>query len=171
MKFIKRFIKYYLPIFLFISATSVFLLVYMKRNHEPVLRFLIGDARVHSNLVSATVKEDGVELSNAKVFEIKNGEQLLVYSPDSKASYKVIIINKVINNIGQTNSGKERYKLLFDKYLIQTDGAYGVVYASSVKWELDPKLIITDTKITYRTQKLENKNYVDVNHEIIFKDK
>ena len=156
MKFIKSFFKHYLPVLIFIGALGILFLVYMVKNHMPILKFVFGSARVHSNLADAIVKEDGIELPNAKVFILENENKLLVYTPESK-SYDVIIVDKTENNLGLTNSGKENYELVFGSFLFQSASAYNAVYANGVKWELDPKLNISNNQITYRTERLEDK--------------
>lgn len=168
MKFIKSFFKYYLPMLIFFGALGTLFLVYMVKNHTPILKFVFGGARIHSNLANAIVKEDGIELPNATVFILENGNKLLVYTPESK-SYDVIVIDKLNNDLGITNSGKQNYELVFDKFLFQTENAYGV--APRGKMEFKPNLKINDEQITYLTHRLENKKIVDVNHEIIFKGK
>ena len=170
MKFIKRFIKYYLPTLIFIGALGILFLVYMIKNHTPILKFVFGGARIHSNIADAIVKEDGIELPNAKVFILENGNELLVYAPESK-NHKVIIVDKLKNNIGLGNSGEGDYELIFDRFLFQTESAYGVVPANGAKWGLKPNLQISEKKITYKTEKWLDEKFVDVNHEIIFKGK
>jgi len=170
MKFIKSFFKYYLPSLIFIVALGILFLVYMFKNHVPILMFVFGKAIVHSNLAETIVKRDGIELPNVKVFILENGNQFLVYNPDSKGSYGVIIVDKAKFDIASTNFGENYYDLLFGKFLFQTDGA-SAIYASSPKWELNPKLKITEQRISYITKKLQGDDYIDVNHEIIFRDK
>lgn len=169
MKFIKMFLKKYLPLLIFFSALGVFILGYIITNHQTVLMYLIGYARVYTKLSDAVVKEDGVELPNAKVFIMDDGDKLLIYSPESKKSYKVLIVDKIVNDIGETNAGEDCYDLVLNSYLFQSDNAYGIVYASSAKWGMNPHLNISDKQISYTTQKLENGKYIDVNHQIIFK--
>lgn len=170
MKFIKSFFKYYLPTLIFISALGILFLVYMIQNHSPILKFMLGGARIHSNIADVVVKEDGIELPNAKVFILENGNKLLVYAPESK-SYDVIIVDKLKKDLGLTNSGEDYYELIFEKFLFQTESAYGAVYANGAKWGLKPNLQINQNKITYKTEKWLNEKLIDVNHEIIFKDK
>ena len=171
MKFIKSFLKYYLPTLIFIGALGIFTLVYMFKNHTPILMFVFGKARVHSNLAETIVKRDGTESPNIKVFILDNGNKFLVYNPDSKGDYGVIIVDKAKFDIASTNFGENYYDLLFGQILFQTDGAYAAIYASHPKWELNPKLEISEQRISYITKKLQGDDYIDVNHEIIFKGK
>lgn len=167
MKFIKSFFKYYLPTLIFFGALGIFVLVYMVTNHKQVLIYALGHGeRIHTKTINAIVKENGVELPNAKIFVLEDKNQLYVYNPDSKKILSTIIVDKGKNNIGIPVN----YDVFLGNFLFETDES-GVVLANGVKWDIEPKLNITEDKITYTTDSFEDKNYVDVNYEIIFKDK
>jgi hypothetical protein len=170
-EFMKKILRFYLPAFITIFSLMVFAFVYLWKNHPILLGFALGKARVISTRVEATVKIDGVEQPESRVFSLDGGEKLLVYSPRVKGTYPVIIVDKPANDIGETNAGgKEDYELFFDRFLFQSESAYGVVYASSAKWGHKPKLEIADERISYVIpKKNENGNYINVNVEIIFK--
>lgn len=163
----KKFLRFYLPVSIILLCSGFSILVYLVKNHSVAILYPLGKARLHTETVEATVKINGVQKVNAKVFKV-SPDEWLVYAPESE-SHPVIIIDEAKNDIGSTNSGKNYYELLFGRYLVQSDAAYAVVYASSPKWELNPNLEITDSRISYKTQRLENGKLVDVPVEILFK--
>jgi hypothetical protein len=140
----------------------------MVKNHSVLIKYALGKARIHSEIVKSTVKINGNEQTGVKVFKLDN-ERWLVYSPNFEDSNGVIIVDKAKNDIASTNAGKDYYELIFNNYLFQSDSAYAVVYASSAKWGLNPNLDITDSRISYMTQELENDKLVEVQTEILFK--
>lgn len=166
----KKILRFYLPAFIALFSLMIFAFVYLFKNHPILLRIPFGKARVISTRVDAVVRVNGVEQPESRVFSMDGGEKLLVYSPNPKEAYSVIIVDKLKNNIGSTNTGEENYELLFDRFLFQSENAYGIVYASSVKWEHNPKLQITDERISYVIPNFNAaENLSDVNVEIIFK--
>lgn len=171
MKFIKSFFKYYLPTLIFIGALGIFLFWYMFNNHLPILEFIFGCGTIHSNVADTIVKEDEIELTNAKVFILENGNKLLIYTPDSEKSHDVLIVDKLKNNVGLTNSGKDNYEILFDRFLFQSKNAYRIVYANEGKWALKHNLKISNKDISYKSVSWVDGYHNVVNHEIIFKDK
>jgi len=164
----KKFLKFYLPIFIIIQSLFVWLPFYLIKNHSVLLKYSLGMARLHSETVNSIVKVDGNEQPEIKIFKLDN-ERWLVYSPNFENGERVIIVDKARNDIASTNSSEDDYELVFNNYLFQSDSAYGLVYASSPKWDLKPNLEIMDSRISYTTKKLENGNLVDVRTEILFK--
>jgi hypothetical protein len=169
----KKFLKYYLPILMiFLSLSFLFLVyveVYVEKNHPILIWYLIGRARVHSQTISSVVKVNEKEQITAKVFKV-NKDKFLIYIPDSDETYPVIIVDKARRDIGSTDAGKTRYELLFDRYLLQSDSAYAIIYASdAVKWGYNANLEMTASRISYTTPKLEDDKFVDIKVEILFK--
>lgn len=140
----------------------------MLKNHRVAVWYPFGRADLYNQTVNSIVKVKGKEESSAKVFRMDD-EKLLVYSPDSGETYGVIIVDKVKNDIGMTNSGEGRYELLFDSYLFQDDSAKAIIYASDAKWDYNPNLVITDSRISYTTQKRIDGKLVDIPVDIFFK--
>lgn len=163
----KKNLKIYLSISLLLFLMTVGIAGYLVAYHSVVVRFVTGSARLISSPVRSVIKIDGKVAANAKVFHLDDGK-LLVYNPNAEQTHPVIIIDKLKNDIGTTNAGKEYYELIGDRYLFQADSAYGIVYASDAKWEYNPNLSITDTGISYTTQKLENNEFKDIPVEILF---
>jgi hypothetical protein len=165
----KKILKFHLPAFITLFSLLILVFGYLLANHSVLLRYPLGKAIAISTPVDAVVKINGVEQPESTVFSMNEGEKLLVYSPNTKETYPVIIVDKLKNNIGYTNSGEENYELLFDRFLFQSENAYDIIYASSMKWEHNPKLQISDQRIFYVTEKYENGNDIEVNVEVIFK--
>jgi hypothetical protein len=164
----KKILRFYLPIFIILLSLSFLFFIYMIKNHSVLIKYVFGMARLHSETVNSIVKIDGKEQTDVKVFKLDN-EKWLVYSPTFKNGTRVIIVDKSSYDIASTNASEKDYELIFDNYLFQADSAYGLIYASSAKWELKPNLEITDSRISYTTRKLENDKLVDVQTEILFK--
>lgn len=171
----KKILKIYLPILLIIISIGVLFLGYMLKYQPILLQYTLGLARLHTPPMNTVVKIDGVENKSSKVFKLnegintKNSDKLIIYTPNQTDTYEVIIVDKFNNDIGQTNSGIKHYKLFFEYFLVQTDSAYGIIYASNkAKWGYDPNLKITESKISYKTEKLVGNIYKDVQVEIFF---
>ncbi|HEX8248566.1 MAG TPA: hypothetical protein VF599_10365 [Pyrinomonadaceae bacterium] len=169
---LKKFLGFYLPAFITIFSLAILLFGYLFVNHPLLLRFSVGKSRVISPRVEAVVKVNGVEQPESGVFSMDGGDKLLVYAPNSKETYPVIIVDKLKNDIGSTNAvEKEDYELFFDRFLFQSENAYGLVYASdTVKWGYNPKLQITGERISYVTPNYKNEKHLqETSVEIIFK--
>jgi hypothetical protein len=154
----KKFLRFYLPLLIAISAFGFFTLRYLVENHENVLKCLVGEGKMISPAKKTVIKIDGIELPDAKIFEADGNFYLVT---ESIKDFDLLILVKSKNDVILPNSGCR--EVVFSNYLFLADCAKGYFYAdrSPAGMDFDPQLKITSSDI----------NFVVPNHkiEIIFK--
>lgn len=172
LRFMNYFVKFYPSVMTGLILFCLISSLYLIRYHRALFMCLIGHGRIQNQLLDAKVLVDGAEQPDGKVFRYKDGqndEKFLVYLANNNKTDSVIIVDKTKNNIGITNSGEENYELFLNRFLFQKDSAYAIVYASSAKWGLDPKLEVTDSKISYVTRNYKkDDSFAEIKTEIFF---
>jgi hypothetical protein len=144
----KKFLKFYLPIFAAFLSLIFLISAYLLNNHPIFVQYMFGDARLYCQIVDAVVKINGQESPEVKVYKVEN-ENLLVYTPFGLLYKPVVIVDKAKNDIGGANAGYENYELLFNRYLLQSENSHGITYASETKTRYDVNLEITESKVSY----------------------
>jgi hypothetical protein len=144
----KKFLKFYLPIFVAFLSLSILVFAYLFNDPPILARYMLGHGKLYSQTVDAVVKINGKEVPEAKVFKADN-EKLFVYTPYGILSVPVIVVDKTKNDIGMIRADYENYELIFNRYLLQSESSYDVVYASDVKAKYDPDIQITESRISY----------------------
>lgn len=164
----KKFLRFYLPITVILFSLSLFFVAYIFKDNPLLFEYLLGQARLHRPSTKATVKINGVEQPTIRIFDIDT-DKFIVYASDVKETRPVIIVDRAKNDIGSTNASEGHYGLLFGRYLLQSHTAYAVVYASDMKWDYNPNLVIMGSHVSYTTPKYEKDKTTDVKVEILFK--
>ncbi len=170
----KKFLKYYLPLLIFLTASGIFLLGYMIENHAVVLKYIAGEAmegkaKIIRTKVNAVVREDGIEQNRIKVFE-NDGKFYLVFEKTEDLGFGVLIVDKTRKDIFMPNVGS-CYDLLFSKYLFQAEcGRGGVPYSSGKADMYNVKLEANDSQINFQLPEYDyGKIKRNRKMEIIFK--
>lgn len=165
----KNIFKFYLPLLIFLSALGILFLGYMIKNHVVILKYIAGEAKIITNQLDATVKEDGVEQDSVKLFD-DEGKFYLVFKRNENYNFEVLILDKTKEDIFRPNIGN-CYELLFSKYLLQADCGRGGVPYSNVKSDMyDVKFQSTDSEINFQLPEYKNgKLERDRKIEIVFK--
>ncbi len=151
----KKFLKTYLPLLMFLGASGVFLLIYMVENHAAVLKYFAGEvglegkAKIITTKVNAIVKEDGIEQNRIKTFE-DEGKLYLVFEKTEDLSFGVLIVDIARKDIYAPVVG-DCYDLLFSKYLFQAEcGQRGDYYSGLKKGIYNVKLTSTDSQMNFQ---------------------
>lgn len=128
-----------------ISAVILMMLFLAWFAAEPIhVKLLVGSARIIGNKVPARLSVDGVSLENAHCFRedsLFNGEKsnrlvLWVEIPETPLGRDILIVDPDSRKVYLPAAGTDDYKLLWKKWLIQSDsGAMGVAFGDS---KLDP---------------------------------
>lgn len=156
----KKFLRFYLPLLLALTALGVFTLRYLVVNHENALKCL-RECRVISAPKSAVVKIDGVESTGSKIFEDEKNYYLVsdIYKKDS---FSLMIIDKSKNDVTFPTGC---YDTIFSSYLLLPDCAGGIFLSDSVKGNgFDSQLKITGSNINFVVP--ENKHFDIPEHKI-----
>ncbi len=153
----KKFLRFYLPLLIAVLAFGFFTLRYLNENHENVLKCLVGEGKVISPAKKAVIKLDGVELSDAKIFETEESFYLVM---ESVKDFDLLILVKSKNDVILPDSGCR--EVIFSKYLFLADCAKGYFYSDTA---------IGDGFDTQLKRSESNISFVVPNHkiEIIFK--
>lgn len=150
----KKVLRYYLPVLIFLGASGILLLGFMIKNHSVVLKYIGGEAaqgkaRVIKTRVNAVVREDGIEQERVKVFE-DNGELYLIFGKTEDSHFGVLIVARNRKDILMPNV-ESCYDLLFSRYLFQAEcGRGGVPFSSEKADKYDVKLASTESQINFQ---------------------
>ena len=131
----KKFLRFCLPLLLAVIALGFCLI----GNH-------IGDGKVIFPAKNAVIKMDGVELSDAKIFETGESFYLVL---ESIKDFDLLIIVKSKNDVILPDAGCR--EVIFSNYLILDDCAKGYFYSerSPAGMDFDPQLKISDSDIYF----------------------
>jgi hypothetical protein len=141
----KKFLRFYLPLFIAIIAFGFFTLRYLIENHENVLKCLVGGGKVISPAKNAVVKIDDVESTDAKIFEADGNFYLVM---ESVKALDLLIIDKSRNDIILPNGGCR--EVVFSNYLFLADCAKGIFYSDKGKGNgFNTQLKISDSNISF----------------------
>ena len=141
----KKFLRFYLPLFLAVSSLGFFTLRYLVVNHEPALKCVLGAGKIVSPAKKAVIKIDNIESIDAKIFEA-NGSFYL--ATESVKDFDLLIIDKSINEVALPNGNCQ--EVLFSNYLFLADCGYsGVFYSSAKADNFNTQLKISDSDITF----------------------
>jgi hypothetical protein len=142
-------------VFIVACLTSMAYLCYRR---PLIFKMVSGSARILSSPVDATIKINGEVQPSARCFAVKSrfdktpADTLVLWLPDPSAVYgrEVVIVDRLHNDVGLPNAGKEDYELLRGRYLLQSES--GSMYASfkGPKFDSqDPHLEIRPKHITF----------------------
>ena len=142
----KKFLGFYLPAFILVGAVAFFMLHWMVENHKPVLIWMIGDGELVSPAKNATVKVNGIEFTDAKIFDA--GERFFfVVEKERNLGFDLLIISKSKNDVLLPNG--DCREVLFSNYLVLSDCAKGKFYGYQAVTPFDTQLKISDSNIDF----------------------
>ncbi len=151
----KRLLKYYLPIAITFASLLIFSFFFLVRNPGIPL-YALGRARLHDSPLAARLYIDGVEQPEARVYSLEKYRNtyehgdFLVFVPRTGGIDRVTVIDVDRRDVGWLNSGEPYFTMYLGRFLIQTDAAYAVIYASDkLKGGQDPEVTVEPAKITY----------------------
>ncbi len=117
--------------------------VYSWKVNLTIARCLLTGGRLVTNRVSGSVFVDDIERPDAKLFRPETGELLIYFSDD-----EVWVVNDNIVDVGRT-FGDGRFDLVFGRLLFQSDLGRNYAFARSHKWEINPRLVIDGSNISF----------------------
>lgn len=151
----KKFLRYYLPVLIFLFASGILFLGYMFTNHLGTLKYFAGElglegkGKIITTKVNVAVKEDGIEQTHIRTFE-DEGKLYLLFEKTENADLGVLIVDEWRKDIYLPVVGN-CYDFLFSKYLIQTECAErGDYYLSERKGMYNVKFASTNSQIDFR---------------------
>ena len=145
----KKILKYYLPLLIFLGALGILFLGNMLKNHIVILKYLAGEAKIINTKINAVVKENGIEQDHIKLFE-DDGKIFIVFQKTETSSFGVLFIDKERTDIFTPSIGN-CYEFLFSRYLIQADcGRAGVGFSRGKHESGQSKFESTKSQINFQ---------------------
>src|SRR5690554_2397504 len=141
-------------ILLVISLT----ILYLAEEKGAVLNLLMFKGRILYPNGDANVYLNEKQIKSAKVYSIsktfdeREVDRLILCMPsDNDLKREIIIIDKNSKKVGTPNSSKTNYNMIFNYFLVQSEGSdWFVPFSDSVKGAgIRPGLIIKNNKITF----------------------
>ena len=150
----KKFLRFYLPLLIFLASLGIFSLAYMYENHNTILRYFAGEVRIEgkgkiiSAKINAIVKKDGIEQDQVKLFDDEGKIYMVSPEVDDSGIY-VLIIDKERKDVFVPI--RNCHELLFSKYLIQSEcGQRGDFYGGGKHEGYQVKLEASDSQINFQ---------------------
>jgi hypothetical protein len=147
-----------LPV-LFLAGTWGYGALYDYLGGPAEMKLPVGTARILSPPMDVTVMVDGVEVPDARVFEMdesfngKPQDSLVLWLPDLTAPHgrEVIMVSRDRRKAGQGNESRSDYALWFGHFLVQADsGAWFIPFDDNIKGPgIDPRLEMDGDNISF----------------------
>jgi hypothetical protein len=143
----KKFLKFYLPLFLSLAATGIFTVGYLAARRST-LKYLFGEAKMISPAKKASIKVNGIESNSSQIFE-SDGKFYFVTDDSKLRFHDLLVIDRAKNDVALPNGGCR--DVLFSNYLFLEECGYGgVFYGDKVKMSgFNTRLEITDSEISF----------------------
>ncbi|UCE46740.1 MAG: hypothetical protein JSW47_14120 [Phycisphaerales bacterium] len=139
-------------------VTSVIFLLVWFASDRIRLRLLVGAARILRDAVAVQLSVDGASVGNVRcfredtVFDGGKSNRLVLWVEIPKASYgrDILIVDPDSRKIYLPNASSNDYKLLWKRWLMQSDsGAMGAAFGDSKPDPDDPNFQQADNIISF----------------------
>ncbi len=149
-------------ILILVTLSALFLGVMLLR-HPIILKTATGSARVLSSPLNATIKIDGIVQPSARCFMMETyfdgnrADRIVLWLQDTPVPFKVLIVDKLDQEVGYPRLDRMRYDLLWNRYLFQADNAVAITsFRSEKSFAQNPRLEIRDNYIRFVVPRLSD---------------
>jgi len=144
---------------LLLAATILVLLSVLPFVIYPILlKIPAGTARILGSRIQVSVRVDGTLQPRARCFYVNHDfrgnstDYIVLWLPDESGVFgrEIVIIQLWPNDVGIPNSSDSDYQLIFDRFLIQSEGGEGYKsIAGPVFDRNNPQIVIAENQYSF----------------------